>query len=295
MEKKSIYSKPVIFSIVAAVAVLIGTFVTMFLPMFTEQMHPKLINLKPYTALQLAGRDIYQREGCVNCHTQTVRPLKAEVLRYGDYSKAGEFAYDRPFLWGSKRTGPDLARIGGKYPDEWHYQHLANPQAFFPQSNMPKYDFLANRKIDAKEVEKHMKALGFPYSKKEIEQLKDMTEMDALVAYLQTIGTAVAKKNIVTFDESMVEETSPLAGVPDAIKEGKKLYMRECAGCHGQNAEGNIGGSLRDYAEAEMPDKDTFLTVANGIEEAMPGFANKLTKKQIWSLVEFIKSLKPKN
>ena len=124
-----LYRKPIMFAIVATVVIRVGTIVTMFYPMFPEGMHPKLDNLKPYTALQLAGKDIYMREGCNNCHTQTVRPLKTEVMRYGEYSKAGEFAYDRPFLWGSKRTGPDLARIGGKYPDAWHYQHFENPQA----------------------------------------------------------------------------------------------------------------------------------------------------------------------
>jgi cytochrome c oxidase cbb3-type subunit 2 len=127
--KKDIYSRAIPFALMVAVTILIGTVVTTIAPMFTKGMHPKLENLQPYTMLELAGRDIYQKEGCVNCHTQTVRPLKADVLRYGDYSKAGEFAYDRPFLWGSKRTGPDLARIGGKYPDEWHIQHMENPQA----------------------------------------------------------------------------------------------------------------------------------------------------------------------
>ncbi|MCS7199696.1 MAG: cytochrome-c oxidase, cbb3-type subunit II [Caldimicrobium sp.] len=185
---------PLVLILLATITVLIGTIVTMLYPMFRPEMHPKLEGLKPYTALQLAGRDIYQREGCFYCHTQTVRPLKTEVLRYGEYSKAGEFAYDRPFLWGSKRTGPDLARIGGKYPDEWHYKHFENPQAFFPQSNMPKYGFLKERKLNPKQIEAHMKALGFPYTKEEIEALKDKTEMDALVAYMQVLGTAVKKQ-----------------------------------------------------------------------------------------------------
>ncbi|MEF3254204.1 MAG: cbb3-type cytochrome c oxidase subunit II, partial [Deferribacterales bacterium] len=143
-----LYSKALLFTIVATITVLIGTFVTMFYPMMRDEMHPKLENLKPFTPLELAGRNIYMREGCMNCHTQTVRPLKADVLRYGDYSKAGEFYYDRPHLWGSKRTGPDLARVGGKYPDDWHYQHMANPQAFYEKSNMPKYDFLNKKKIN---------------------------------------------------------------------------------------------------------------------------------------------------
>lgn len=189
----AIERNPVVLAVLATLAVLAGTIFTMLYPMFRPEMHPKLEGLKPYTALQLAGRDIYQREGCFYCHTQTVRPLKTEVLRYGEYSKAGEFAYDRPFLWGSKRTGPDLARIGGKYPDEWHYKHFENPQAFFPQSNMPKYAFLKERKLNPQQIEAHMKALGFPYTKEEIEALKDKTEMDALVAYMQVLGTAVKK------------------------------------------------------------------------------------------------------
>ena len=144
-----IYRKPILFAIVATVVILIGTVATMFYPMARDEMHPRMENLKPYTALQLAGKDIYQREGCNNCHTQTVRPLKTEVMRYGEYSKAGEFAFDRPFLWGSKRTGPDLARIGGKYPDVWHYRHHDDPQSMFPKSNMPKYAFLKDAKVDA--------------------------------------------------------------------------------------------------------------------------------------------------
>src|SRR5574340_1165361 len=153
-----LYKKPIMFAVVALVVILIGTAVTLFYPMITPEMHPKTDNLKPYTALQLAGRDIYQREGCVNCHTQTVRPLRTEVMRYGEYSKAGEFAYDRPFLWGSKRTGPDLARIGGKYPDEWHYRHFENPKTFFDKTNMPAYAWLKQNKLNTSGVEAHMKA-----------------------------------------------------------------------------------------------------------------------------------------
>jgi len=291
-ENKKLYSNALIFSLAAAITVLIGTIATVFIPMFTKGMHPKLENLKPYTALQLAGRDIYQREGCVNCHTQTVRPLKSDVLMYGDYSKAGEFAYDQPFLWGSKRTGPDLARIGGKYPDDWHYQHMANPQAFYEKSNMPKYGFLNDRKVAVEKTVAHMNALGFPYTEDDINTLKNSTEMDAIVVYLQVLGTAVETKAIITIDETMVEEVSPMAGNKEAVIKGGKLYKAECAGCHGQNAEGNIGSSLVDYALAENPDKDTYLTIANGLEGAMPGFAAKFDKEEIWSIVEYIKSLK---
>lgn len=291
-ENKKLYSNALIFSLAAAITVLIGTIATVFIPMFTKGMHPKLENLKPYTAIQLAGRDIYQREGCVNCHTQTVRPLKSDVLMYGDYSKAGEFAYDHPFLWGSKRTGPDLARIGGKYPDDWHYQHMTNPQAFYEKSNMPKYAFLNDRKVAVEKTIAHMKALGFPYTEDDVNTLKNSTEMEAIVAYLQVLGTAVERKAVLTIDETMVEETSPLAGNKDAILKGERLYKAECAGCHGQSAEGNIGGSLVDYASAESPDRDTYLTIANGFEGAMPGFAAIYDKEEIWSLVEYIKSLK---
>jgi len=185
--------KPILFSIVAVVVILVGTSVTMFYPMMTEELHPRLAGLKPYTALQLAGKDIYQREGCNGCHTQTVRPLKAEVMRYGEYSKAGEFAFDRPFLWGSKRTGPDLARIGGKYPDGWHEAHFDNPQAMYAESNMPAYGWIKANKLDPSDIEAHMKANDFPFTREEIAILKTKTEMDALVAYVQVIGTAVPR------------------------------------------------------------------------------------------------------
>lgn len=293
-EKNKLYGNALIFSLVAAVTVLIGTIVTMFYPMFTQGMNPKLENLRPFSALELAGRDIYQREGCVNCHTQTVRPLKADVLMYGDYSKAGEFTYDRPFLWGSKRTGPDLARIGGKYSDDWHYQHMANPQSFYDKSNMPKYAFLNDRKVNASKTLNHMKALGFSFTEAEAKELPNKTEMDAIVAYLQQIGHAVEKKSILVVEENMVDEISPFNGKPEYVLKGLALYKNECAGCHGQNAEGNIGGSLIDYSKADNPDRSTYLTIANGIEGAMPGFAAKYDKEELWSIVEFIKSLKNK-
>ncbi len=292
--KKDIYSKALLFTIMAAITVLIGTIVTVFYPMFLTSTNPKLKNLKPYTALQLAGRDIYQREGCVNCHTQTVRPLKAEVLRYGDYSKTGEFHYDRPFLWGSKRTGPDLARIGGKYPDEWHEQHFTNPQAFYPKSNMPKYYWFNDNKVNVKETIAHMKTLKFPYTQDDVKELEGATEMDAIVAYMQVLGTAVERKPVIEVDESMIEAESPFKGKVEAAAAGKKLYKMECAGCHGQNAEGNIGPGFTDIMEGEPADTDLYLTIANGIEEAMPGYASQFTKEQIWQLVEFIKSNKPK-
>lgn len=290
--ENSLYSKAVLFAVVAAVTVLIGTIVTVFVPMFTAGMHPKTDNLQPFTALQLAGRDIYQAEGCVNCHTQTVRPLKADVLRYGEYSKAGEFAYDRPFLWGSKRTGPDLARIGGKYPDEWHVQHFMNPQAFFPKSNMPKYTWLATKPVNVKGTLAGMKALGFPYTPEDEAALAKATQLDAMVAYMQVIGTSVAKKEAIVYDPANVEAANPFAGKAEAVAAGQAIYKAECAGCHGQNAEGNIGGSISDYAKTGAADADTFITLANGLEGAMPAFAGQLSKEKIWSVVAYINSLK---
>jgi cytochrome c oxidase cbb3-type subunit 2 len=157
--------------------------------------------LKPYTALQLSGRDIYQREGCNTCHSQMIRPFRAETERYGHYSVAGEFVYDRPFLWGSKRTGPDLHRVGGRYSDEWHRVHLANPRDVVPESIMPGYPWLAENPVDTKDIQAKMRTLrtlGHPYTDKEIEdapaQLEGKTEMDAMVAYLQSLGRALTAR-----------------------------------------------------------------------------------------------------
>jgi cytochrome c oxidase cbb3-type subunit II len=154
--------------------------------------------LKPYSALQLTGRDIYISEGCYVCHSQMIRPFRAEVERYGHYSLAGEFVYDRPFQWGSKRTGPDLHRVGGRYSDEWHRVHLVNPRDVVPESIMPGYPWLENNMLDTGDIKHKMRVLrklGAPYSDEEIDKapdaLKDKTEMDAVIAYLQGLGTAV--------------------------------------------------------------------------------------------------------
>jgi cytochrome c oxidase cbb3-type subunit II len=154
--------------------------------------------LKPYTALQLAGRDIYVREGCYNCHSQMIRPFRSETLRYGAYSTAGEFVYDRPFQWGSKRTGPDLHRVGGKYSDEWQRVHLINPRDLVPESNMPAYPWLERAGVDAAEMPTKLAALrtlGAPYSDDEVkgasDAVKGKSELDALIAYLQVLGTAI--------------------------------------------------------------------------------------------------------
>jgi cytochrome c oxidase cbb3-type subunit 2 len=151
--------------------------------------------LKPYEPLRLAGRDIYIREGCYNCHSQMIRPFRAETLRYGHYSVAGEFVYDHPFQWGSKRTGPDLARVGGRYSNDWHRIHFNNPRDVVPESNMPAYPWFEKTKLDDSDIQARMKALrtvGVPYTDDEIakapEALKGKTELDAVIAYLQGLG-----------------------------------------------------------------------------------------------------------
>jgi len=165
-------------------------------PLFFQKSTTQPIEgLKPYTALQVAGRDVYVREGCYNCHSQMIRPFRAETLRYGSYSLAGEFVYDHPFQWGSKRTGPDLARVGGRYSDEWHRIHLVNPRDVVPESIMPAYPWLEKNTVDASSIGANMKGLrtlGAPYSDEEIakapEEVKGKTEMEAVIAYLQVLG-----------------------------------------------------------------------------------------------------------
>jgi cytochrome c oxidase cbb3-type subunit 2 len=168
---------------------------------FQKSVTEPVKGLKPYAPLQLTGRDVYIREGCYNCHSQMVRPFRAEVERYGHYSVAGEFVYDHPFQWGSKRTGPDLHRVGGRYSDEWHRLHLLNPRDLVPESNMPGYPWLARNPANAEDIEAKMRALrkvGVPYTDEQIAaaraELKDRTEMDALIAYLQGLGTALRPK-----------------------------------------------------------------------------------------------------
>src|SRR3990172_4544353 len=168
---------------------------------FQKSTTEPVAGVKPYTALQLTGRDIYLREGCYNCHSQMIRPFRAETERYGPYSVAGEFVYDHPFQWGSKRTGPDLHRVGGRYSDEWHRLHLANPHDLVPESNMPGYPWMARVPANAADIEAKMRALravGVPYSEEQIrrakEELQGKSEMDAVVAYLQVLGTALKNK-----------------------------------------------------------------------------------------------------
>lgn len=184
--------------ILIVVTVLFGGLVEIVPLFFQKSTTEPIKGLQPYTATQLMGRDIYIREGCYNCHSQMIRPFRAETLRYGHYSVAGESVYDHPFQWGSKRTGPDLARVGGKYSDEWHRIHLVNPRDVVPESNMPAYPWLEKSAVDAASMPAHMKALrtvGVPYTDeqiaKSVEELKGKTELEATIAYLQVLGLAL--------------------------------------------------------------------------------------------------------
>jgi cytochrome c oxidase cbb3-type subunit 2 len=175
---------------------------TQIVPLFFQDVvNEPVTGMKPYTALQLEGRDIYIKEGCVGCHSQMIRPFRAETERYGHYSVAGESVWDHPFLWGSKRTGPDLARVGGRYSDDWHRAHLYNPRNVVPESKMPAYPWLVENKLDGKDTGAKMQALrtlGVPYSEEDIAgaqaAVKDKSEMEALVAYLQVLGTSLKNK-----------------------------------------------------------------------------------------------------
>ncbi len=306
-----IYRKPILFSIVALLVVLAGTVATMFYPMLRQDMHPKLDALRAYTPLELAGRDIYQREGCMGCHTQTVRPLASEVARYGDYSKAGEFAYDRPFLWGSKRTGPDLAREGGLRPDDWHVRHFTNPQSIVPQSNMPSYAFLKRAKLDPASVRGHYAALASLYRPGEFgakdddfAALSDKTELDALVAYMQWLGHAVPRECNV----GDLAAVNPFAGRPDAVNRGMALFGNNCAQCHGDHGEGMAGAvpSLIDdeflAVKGDVPDGTYFGLISCGSDAkkkigrpgdpggGMTAFGGQLSDDDIWSIISWIRS-----
>lgn len=185
--------------IVLSLFVVIWGGLAQIVPLFFQKSTTEPVaGLEPYTALQLAGRDIYIREGCVGCHSQMVRPFRAETERYGHYSVAGEFIYDRPFLWGSKRTGPDLHRVGGRYSDDWHRVHLINPRDVVPESIMPAYPWLFSNELNDELIQEKMRTLstlGVPYRADQIDaaptQLQAKTEMDAVIAYLQSLGIHV--------------------------------------------------------------------------------------------------------
>ena len=189
-----------LMAVLIAVAVSFGGLAEIVPMMYQAEAIKPLPGVKPYPALQLAGRDIYIREGCYNCHSQMIRTLRFETERYGHYSLAGESVYDRPFQWGSKRTGPDLARVGGRYSDDWHRVHMHNPRDVVPESNMPSFPWLSDNLVDGERITDHMRALkrlGDPYSDAELAAAADdvsgKTELDAVVAYLQALGTHAPK------------------------------------------------------------------------------------------------------
>jgi len=306
-----IYRKPIAFTLLVTVTVLAGSIVMMAYPMLRADMHPRLETLKPFTPLQLAGRDLYQREGCVNCHTQTVRPLKSEVMRYGEYSKAGEFAYDHPFLWGSKRTGPDLAREGGMRPDAWHLAHFVDPQAMVPRSNMPAYRWLKEAKVDAAATRAHMKALDLPFAEDQIQALAGKTELEAMVAYMQWLGSGVPRKAAGL--PVPLDAVNPLAGNPAAIARGQKVYADNCAVCHQDDLKGMPGAfpSLLDADEfleehPDAPDGAYYALIFGGSDVkpligrkgypdgGMTAFGSQLSKDDIWSVVAYVRAERAK-
>jgi cytochrome c oxidase cbb3-type subunit 2 len=323
----NIYSKPLAFSVLALAVVLVGTVATMAYPMLRPEMHPVVPGLKPLGALELAGRDVYQREGCVGCHTQTVRPLRSEVLRYkgnraqepaGRYSLAGEFAYDHPFLWGSKRTGPDLAFEGWIKPSAaWHAAHFVNPQAVVARSNMPAYAFLKDARLDAEGIRAHMRALarvGVPYGAAELAavdgQIAGKTELDALVAYTVSLGKAVDRGAAGGLDVEP-DQANPLGAAVAAVTRGKQLFdANGCGACHGDEGHGQDGvaPSLVDDAflgaPGDLGDGAYFGMIKGGsaVKPALgrPGdpaggmqaYGADLPDEDIWAIVAWLRNQK---
>lgn len=278
---------PVLLLALATAAIGVGTIVTMVLPFWWANVDADRIEaVTPYTALQNAGRDVYVREGCNNCHTQTIRPLVAEVARYGPYSKSGEFRYDRPFLWGSRRMGPDLARIGGKYPDEWHVRHFTDPRSFVAGSNMPDYAFFKDNTLDPADIQKRMDVLGFPYEKADLDKLDGKTEMDAMVAYMQKMGADI-DWIASSVPEIVGELKNPLKPEGAALARGEVLFQAQCAPCHGRKLEGDIGMELTGLG---VEDAALFRSIWDGLPDAnMPPF-HTLGKERIWHLVTYVQS-----
>jgi cytochrome c oxidase cbb3-type subunit II len=314
--------RPVLFAVAAAAVVSVGTLVTTFIPLFMPATQPTSPYVRPYDPIEIEGRDIYIREGCNNCHTQTVRPLRTEVARYGEYSKPEESAYDRPFLWGSRRTGPDLARIGGRYPDSWHYRHMADPRSMFAVSNMPAYAWLAARPLDTSLTARKVRVLGYGYDDRNVadridafrrevaaagapfaearsyvtpEALRgEITELDALVAYLQKVGRdlrELSERKAVRTPSPPAFASNPFAGNREALEEGEAIFRTACAVCHGEKGRGGIGPSLTGAKTYGGTDADLFASVSDGRAAGMPPFANILGEEKIWKVITYVRSL----
>jgi cytochrome c oxidase cbb3-type subunit II len=323
----NIYSKPITFAVMATAAILVGTLVTLVYPLVRPEMHVKVDGLKPLPALELAGRDVYQRESCNACHTQTVRPLKSEVVRYGGsraqepnarYSLAGEFAYDHPFLWGSKRTGPDLAFEGWIKPSAaWQKEHLQSPQKLVARSNMPSYAFLDGEPIEGAEVQASMRALrrvGVPYTDEDVAgapgAVSGLTKMDGLVAYVLSLGKAV-NRGAPGGVEVDLATSNPLGQAVAAVGKGKQLFEANgCSACHGDEAQGQEGVApnlLDDEflgAKGDLPDAAYFAMIKGGSavkpalgrpgvpDGGMQAFGADLKDEDIWAIVSWLRNHK---
>lgn len=324
--------KPVYFTIWALIAILIGGIVEI-VPMYLVKSNiPTIESVKPYTPLELQGRDVYIAEGCVSCHSQMVRPFRSETERYGEYSKAGEFVYDHPFLWGSKRTGPDLARAGvisGKMykPDSWHYNHMLNPQGMNAQSIMPPYPWLFTKDIDLETTAKKirvMQTLGVPYPEgfdqkanddlmkqaREITaglaesgiEIEPQKQIIALIAYMQRLGTDIMKspENMTTSQSETKSSGLPMPLPSDeaAMEQAAQLYQKHCIVCHGANGEGNpIGPNLTDkyWLEGGSP-KDIYHIIDVGVPaKGMQAWNTLLTEEQMVGLTAYILNMQGTN
>jgi cytochrome c oxidase cbb3-type subunit I/II len=314
------------------IAILIGG-AAEIIPMYLVKSNiPTIESVKPYTPLELEGRDVYIAEGCVQCHSQMVRPFRSETERYGEYSKAGEFVYDHPFLWGSRRTGPDLARSGvvtGKMYkiDSWHYNHMMNPQGMNAQSIMPPYPWLAEKDVDLSLTPKKirvMQTLGVPYPEGYDEQsvedlmkqateisdglkasginIEPQKEMVALIAYLQRLGKDISESSADAGTEIPAETTlglpMPLPTDDAAMAEAKELYVKNCFACHGMLGEGNaIGPNLTDnYFISGGTPEDIYTVISEGVVlKGMQAWKQQLSEAQMVALTSYVISLQGTN
>ena len=324
--------KPVQFTVWALVAILIGGAVEI-IPMYMVKSNvPTIESVKPYTPLELQGRDIYISEGCVGCHSQMVRPFRSETERYGEYSKAGEFVYDHPFLWGSRRTGPDLARtgvVGGKMykPDSWHYNHMLNPQGLNAQSIMPPYPWLFEKDINIASTPKKIKVMqsfGVPYPEGYAEkanddlmnqarqiadglgesgiQIEPQKQIIALIAYMQRLGRDISEmpEKVEQKDEGHAHASLPMPLPTDenALAEAKLVYDKNCVVCHGKQGEGNaIGPNLTDpYWLAGGSPEEIYTSIAVGIPlKGMQSWKGQLSEEKMVALTSYIMSMQGTN